>query len=68
MPGNRIKTAKVWLYFTDLNGAGRCNLCQTIIKAKGGTTSNLMKHLITVHKDKIKINDINPCKVSVIGE
>jgi hypothetical protein len=64
MPGNRVKTAKAWQYFNDLNGEGQCNFCQKVIKAKGGTTSNLMKHLITVHKDRVKANEIKPCKVT----
>ena len=39
MPGNRVKTAKAWQYFNDLNDEGHCNFCQKVIKAKGGTTS-----------------------------
>ena len=64
MPGKRTKKAKVWLYFTNLVGEGRSNFCQKVIKAKGGMTSNMIKYLTTVHKDKVKLNELNVSKVS----
>ena len=64
MPGNRTKNAKAWLYSDNLGSEGRCNLCQKVIKAKGGRTSSMIKLLTTVHEDNIKLNELNPSKVS----
>ncbi len=43
---SRQKRSKVWLYFTrkDTN-AVICNSCKSLMSAKGGTTSNMQKHL-----------------------
>lgn len=47
---SRQKRSKVWLYFTrkDTN-AVICNSCKSLMSAKGGTTSNMQKHLATQH-------------------
>ncbi|KAJ7990589.1 hypothetical protein DPEC_G00301970, partial [Dallia pectoralis] len=49
------KRSKVWLYFTrkDAN-AVICNSCKSLISAKGGTTSNMQKHLATQHAIRLQ--------------
>jgi len=49
----------------DLGDTGSCKECQKVIAAKGGSTLNLIKHLVTVHI--VPIKDINPSKVSSIN-
>ena len=50
MASPRKKRSKVWLYFTRINNKiATCNNCKMSISAKGGTTSNMPKHLATQH-------------------
>ena len=44
----RKKRAKAWLYFTRKDdNIATCNSCQVSISSKGGTTTNMQKHLAT---------------------
>ena len=46
----RKKRAKAWLYFTRKDdNIATCNSCQVSISSKGGTTTNMQKHLATQH-------------------
>lgn len=49
-----FKRSKVWLHFAKVDEKSvRCNICNKIIAAKTGNTSNMMKHL-TVHGINIR--------------
>ena len=39
------KRSKVWLFFVAKKDGAVCNQCDSFISAKGGNTSNLIKHL-----------------------
>ncbi|KAL7378124.1 hypothetical protein ABVT39_008878 [Epinephelus coioides] len=44
----KVKRSKVWLHFTSKDAdSAACNKCSKAILCKGGTTSNLIKHLTT---------------------
>ena len=46
----RKKRAKAWLYFTRKDdNIATCNSCKVSISSKGGTTTNMQKHLATQH-------------------
>ena len=46
----RKKRSKAWLYFTQIDdNIATCNNCKVSISSKGGTTSNMLKHLATQH-------------------
>ena len=52
--GSRTKRSPVWAHFTRKNDGGVCNLCQSFCVAKGGNTSNLLKHLRLKHNMHLK--------------
>ncbi len=54
------KRSAVWLYFTNLENAqkAKCNFCKTDLSYKGGSTSNLKKHLQNKHPS-IDIDDLS---------
>lgn len=46
------KTSPVWLYFTMLpnsDAKANCDLCKSTLSCKGGSSSNLRKHLTAKH-------------------
>lgn len=44
------KRSKLWTFFTAINeGKAKCDICQTIYSTKGGSTTNLKKHLAHKH-------------------
>ena len=46
----RKKRSKAWLHFTRKDDTiATCNSCKVSISSKGGTTSNMQKHLATQH-------------------
>ena len=46
----RMKRSKAWLYFTRKDdNIATCNSCKVSISSKGGTTTNMQKHLATQH-------------------
>ncbi|XP_054610908.1 uncharacterized protein zgc:153990 isoform X2 [Dunckerocampus dactyliophorus] len=59
MAPTRRKRSKVWLHFTrkDVNWA-TCNTCRMAVSSKGGNTTNMHKHLHTVHAITL-----NECRV-----
>ena len=63
--GNRTKSSKVWAYFTRHDDGGKCNMCNLLVKGKGGNTSNLEKHLRLKHNVILKrctLFDTEPTK------
>lgn len=49
------KTSPVWLYFTMLansDNKAKCDLCKATLSCKGGSSSNLRKHLTAKHPTK----------------
>lgn len=47
---NNQKKSAVWLHFTPVSDVkAKCNLCKTIYSYRGGSVSNLRKHLKTKH-------------------
>lgn len=45
------KRSKVWTFFTPVTeDKAKCDLCQTLYSVKGGSTTNLKKHLRHKHK------------------
>lgn len=52
--GNRTTTSKVWVHFKKLVDGGKCNICSSVVKGKGGNTSNLEKHLRLKHNIVLK--------------
>ncbi|XP_030196906.1 zinc finger BED domain-containing protein 1-like isoform X1 [Gadus morhua] len=48
------KRSKVWLHFAQVDtNRARCSICQKVVLAKDGNTSNLAKHLI-MHKINLR--------------
>ncbi|KAK7904323.1 hypothetical protein WMY93_016930 [Mugilogobius chulae] len=46
----RAKRSRVWLYFTKIDADNaRCLKCNKTFSCKGGTTSNLSKHVAKIH-------------------
>lgn len=44
------KRSKVWLHFSIVSvGSAKCNICGSKYSFKGGSTSNLKKHLLLKH-------------------
>ena len=56
--GKRTKRSKAWLHYRAKDDGAICNHCQTFVAAKGGTTSNLFRHLLVGHG-----MDLNPCTI-----
>ena len=48
---DKKRTSAVWLHFEEQKGTGvaKCNLCRRPFAYRGGSTSNLRKHLKTKH-------------------
>jgi len=57
--GRYIKRSMVWMHFKSIEDGGKCNHCNKNIPAKGGNTSNLMKHLlqhqINLRRDRCQV-------------
>lgn len=46
----KAKRSDIWLHFTIVStGLAKCNICASKYSYKGGSTSNLKKHLLTKH-------------------
>ncbi|KAL3058039.1 hypothetical protein OYC64_010255 [Pagothenia borchgrevinki] len=51
---NGGRRSKVWIHFVRKdNGSAECNTCSKLISCKGGTTTNMTKHL-RLHGIQIK--------------
>ncbi|XP_045766856.1 E3 SUMO-protein ligase ZBED1-like [Maniola jurtina] len=57
------KRSKLWGFFTQTkDDKAKCDLCNSLYSVKGGSTTNLKKHLIKKHRSTYET--IIPCSVS----
>lgn len=50
MEDNTSKRSEIWLHFSTIStGHAKCNICGSKYSYKGGSTSNLKKHLQSKH-------------------
>ncbi|KAG8237031.1 hypothetical protein J437_LFUL016844 [Ladona fulva] len=72
MGGKTGEKSAVWLYFTAVSAdEAKCDICKVTLSCKGGTTSNLRKHLNSKHptviiEDRINVSATSAASSSVV--
>ncbi|CAH2101172.1 unnamed protein product [Euphydryas editha] len=57
------KRSRLWSFFTlTSNDKAKCDLCNSFYSVKGGSTTNLKKHLMKKHRSTYET--IIPCSVT----
>lgn len=60
------KRSKLWGFFTQVkDDKAKCHLCKSLYSVKGGSTTNLKKHLLKKHRSTYET--INPCSGSDVA-
>ena len=60
------KTSNVWMHVKRINdNTAKCNLCDETVSAKGGNTSTIKRHLISIHK--IDVDKMETSSPSIKG-
>lgn len=69
MPKSQVpKRSSIWIYFNEHSrDLGKCSICGTIISTRGGSTSNLRRHIKAKHR-KIALEKMNRLKLIAKGK